>query len=299
MVCCFSSTQKSPGDSAVSWRLSSGATSFRRHIELGAVFGCAGDDQRRARLVDQDRVDLVDDGVVEAALEAVLPRHRHVVAQVVETELVVGAVDDVARVGVVLGRVRHRGEDHADRQAEEAVDAPHPLGVAAGEVVVHRDDVDAAPAERVQVRRQRRDQGLALAGAHLGDLAVVQHHAADQLHVEVAHVQHPLARLADHGECLRQELFERGALGFALGRFVLRRGGAFGHLRAERDGALREFGVGELRDLRLQRVDALDRSRILLHQPIIAAAEDGLEDLLDHWGWGVRQAGKIPSLTLG
>ena len=38
------------------------------HVQLGVVLGLAADDQRRARLVDQDRVDLVDDRVVEAAL---------------------------------------------------------------------------------------------------------------------------------------------------------------------------------------------------------------------------------------
>ena len=32
------------------------------------VLGLAADDERRARLVDEDRVDLVDDGVVELAL---------------------------------------------------------------------------------------------------------------------------------------------------------------------------------------------------------------------------------------
>ena len=31
------------------------------HVELGLVVGRAGDDQRRARFVDQDRIDLVDD----------------------------------------------------------------------------------------------------------------------------------------------------------------------------------------------------------------------------------------------
>ena len=44
------------------------------HVQVGVVLGLAGDDQRRARLVDQDRVDLVDDGVVEAALHAVAAR---------------------------------------------------------------------------------------------------------------------------------------------------------------------------------------------------------------------------------
>jgi hypothetical protein len=64
----------------------------------------AGDDQRRARLVDQDRVDLVDDRVVEAALDALLGAEGHVVAQVVEAELVVGPVGDVGGVGLAARR---------------------------------------------------------------------------------------------------------------------------------------------------------------------------------------------------
>ena len=76
-------------------------------IDVGAVVGLARDDERRTRLVDQDRVDLVDDRVVEPALEPLVDPHRHVVAQVVETELVVGAVGDVGGVGGVLLLVRH------------------------------------------------------------------------------------------------------------------------------------------------------------------------------------------------
>ena len=72
-------------------------------VEVGRLLGGAGDDQRRARLVDQDVVDLVDDRVCVLALDAVLQRGRHVVAQVVEAELRVGAVDDVAGVGLAGG----------------------------------------------------------------------------------------------------------------------------------------------------------------------------------------------------
>ena len=93
----------------------------------------------------------------------------------------------------------------------------HPLRVAAGEVVVHRDDVDALAVERVQVGGQRRDERLALAGLHLGDLALVQHDAADELHVEVPHVQHAAAGLADDGEGLGQQVVERLAVGERAG----------------------------------------------------------------------------------
>ena len=96
------------------------------------------------------------------------------------------------------------------------MDAPHPLRVALREVVVHRHHVHALALERVQVRRQGRHQRLALAGAHLRDLALVQGDAAHELHVVVAHLQDAPAGLADDGEGLGQELFEPGALIQAL-----------------------------------------------------------------------------------
>ena len=66
-------------------------------VQLGGVGDAAADDERGAGLVDEDRVDLVDDRVVVAALHLVVERRRHVVAEVVEAELVVRAVGDVGR----------------------------------------------------------------------------------------------------------------------------------------------------------------------------------------------------------
>ena len=140
----------------------------------------------------------------------------HVVAQVVEAELVVGRVGDVGVVGDATLVGTHLRQDHADGQAEELVDPAHPLGVVLGQVVVDRDDVDALAGERVEVRRQRRDQGLALTGLHLGDVAEVQCGATHDLDVEVALAEHPLGRLADGRERLRHDVVERLALLEAL-----------------------------------------------------------------------------------
>ena len=114
--------------------------------------------------------------------------------------------------------------DDADCHTEKPVDAAHPLGVATGEVVVDGDDVDALAFERVEIGGERRDERLALAGLHLRDLAPVQHRAADELHVEVPHVQHAPACLADDGKCFGQQVVERLALSEA--RPELRRLGA-------------------------------------------------------------------------
>ena len=194
------------------------ARAWRSGRRVGGLLGGAGDDQRGAGLVDEDVVDLVDDrevvggerlallGEAPAVLDLLLEADRHVVAQVVEAELGVGAVGDVGGVGVALLLVGLHVLQHADGKAEGGVDRAHPLGVAAGEVVVDGDDVDALAGERVEDDGERAGQRLALAGLHLGDRAGVQHHAADHLDVEVAHAHVAARDLAHQGERLGQQV---------------------------------------------------------------------------------------------
>ncbi len=94
-------------------------------------------------------------------------------------------------------------------QAEGAVDAAHPLGVAAGQEVVDGDDVDAAPAQRVQEGGHGGGQRLALAGLHLGYPAAVHGGGAEHLHVEVALPEPALGGLAHQGVGLRLDVFQR------------------------------------------------------------------------------------------
>ena len=147
------------------------------------------DDERRAGVVDKHRVDLVDDGEVVLALHEVLGRRCHVVAQVVEAVLVVRTEGDVGQVGLAarLG-VGLRVVDAGDRQSVELVHRAHPLGVTLGQVVIHRDHVHALAGQGVEEHGQRGDERLALTRGHLGDLALVEHDAAEELHVVVDHV---------------------------------------------------------------------------------------------------------------
>ena len=240
-------------------------------VHVDVVVGLAGDDQRRARLVDQDRVDLVDDRVVEAALHALRRREHHVVAQVVEAEFVVGAVGDVGVVRDLLVGVVHLRQVDADGQAEELVDAPHPVGIALRQVVVDGDDVHALAGQRIEVGRQRGDQRLAFAGAHFGDLAVVQRHAAHQLHVEVAHRQRALAGLAHHGKGLGQHGVQLLAVGDA--RLAARRSCP---CSASSDSAAIAGSSALI---------SPDHLSVLLEQALVTAAEDAGEDVRDHLGW--------------
>ena len=104
-------------------------------VEVGGLVALAGDDERGARLVYEDGVHLVHDGEGVAALDHLLLVDGHVVAQVVEAHLIVGAVGDVGGVGGAA-LVGGKAVDYeADAKAEEAVDLAHPLAVALGEVV--------------------------------------------------------------------------------------------------------------------------------------------------------------------
>jgi hypothetical protein len=47
--------------------------------------------------------------------------------------------------------------------------------------------VHSLAGERVQIHGQGRDKSLPFTGLHFGDISFMQHHAADQLHVEMAH----------------------------------------------------------------------------------------------------------------
>jgi hypothetical protein len=269
-------------------------------VELGGFLGRAGDDERRARLVDEDRVDLVDDGVVQLALHQLLEREPHVVAQVVEAEFVVGAVRDVAQVGgaPVDGAQRRHADvgrgvrgivaerrfvlDDAHRQSERVVERPHPLRVALGEVVVDGHDVHALARQRVEVRGQRRHERLALARRHLGDDALVQHHAADQLHVEVTHPEGPARGFAADRKGLGQDVFDLGAVGDALAELV-------------RLGAKR--GVVEGVHGGLERVDLGHHRHHPLDVALVLGAEDPLEDRVDHRSAIIRP-GLVPPAHL-
>ena len=61
------------------------------------------------------------------------------------------------------------------------------------------------PGNGVQIAGQSGDERLALAGLHLGNLPVIQGHAADELHVEVPQAQRAHRRLAHGRERLGQQ----------------------------------------------------------------------------------------------
>ena len=192
------------------------------------------------------------------ALNARREIELHVVAQVVETEFVVRAVSDVGGICGLPLEIIHVVLDNADFQTKEAIDLSHPLCVARSQIIVHRHDVNAAPGQRIQVNRQCGNQRLTFAGAHLGNLALVQHETADHLHIEVPHAGRAFARFTHDRKRLRQDFIQNLLFGGFAMVFVTRVFDGVGDLRFEKGGLLAELLVGKLLDLGLERADLFD-----------------------------------------
>ena len=92
------------------------------------------------------------------------------------------------------------------------VHGARPLGVALCEVVVDRHEVHAGPRQRVEEERLRGDERLALAGLHLGDVALVEDDAAHHLHLEELDLAVAAEGLADRRVRLEEQLLERLAV---------------------------------------------------------------------------------------
>ena len=123
--------------------------------------------------------------------------------------------------------------------------------------------------EAVEIEREARDERLALAGLHLGDVALVEDDPAHQLDVEHPLVRRALARLADGGERVEDELVEALAVLEPL---------------PERGREALQLRVGELLVLRLEGRDVGGLLLEPLDAPALADAQDLLHasELLRH-----------------
>src|SRR3546814_19941283 len=100
-------------------------------------------------------IDIVNDGEIEGALHHLPALIFHIVAQIIEAKFVIGRISDVGGISLsplILAQVRH---DHAGGKPKEAIDPPHPVTVATGEIIVHRPEESRVGKECVSTCRSR------------------------------------------------------------------------------------------------------------------------------------------------
>ena len=130
---------------------------------------------------------------------------HHIIAQVIEAKFVVGSIGYISRVCALLVPMFHLGKDDAHADVEKPIDTPHPFGIALREVIVHGNQMNSLAGQRVEISRQGSHQRLAFTRTHLGNLTLMQRHATDELHVEMAHSQNTFACLPHNRERIWQK----------------------------------------------------------------------------------------------
>ena len=147
--------------------------------------------------------------------------------------------------------------------AEHVVDRLHPERVAPGEIVVDGDEVHPRPPSELSTTAVVAVSVLPSPVFISAIAAVVEDHAADQLHVEVAHSHRPLAGLAHEREAFGQQIVE-----------------ALTALRAlpEGVGAGAQLLVIVMLELGLERVDQTDTLLVAFELLCLAQAKRSVQE---------------------
>ena len=130
------------------------------------VFRLTTDDEGGARLVNQNRIDLVHNSVIKATLNAISGLVDHVVSQVIKAEFVIGAVGDIRLISSLFIFALHVRKVDANRQTQKVVKLSHPLRITIGQVIIYRHDMNTLARQGVEIHRQRRSERFTLARSH-------------------------------------------------------------------------------------------------------------------------------------
>ena len=169
-------------------------------------------DERRPRLVDQNRVNLVDNRIMMTPLHILRQLILHIIAQIIETKLVIRTIRNVAKIRrttLVVVQVR---QYLPYRKTQKLVNLTHPIRVTARQIIVHRHQMRTLALQRIQIHRTSRHERLPLARLHLRYHPTMKHDPTDELHIVMAHVQHATTRLSHRRKRLRQQLIQRRPL---------------------------------------------------------------------------------------
>ena len=172
---------------------------------------------------------------------------------------------------------------------------PHPFGVAAGEVVIDRDELAITARERVQVKGQGGDEGFPFAGRHFRNLLLVEGDAADELDVEMHHLP-GLFMVADDGGRTAEAAGRVLDDGKGFGEEGVE-GLAFGEAGLELGGLAFDGVVGQALVLQFVGVDLFDQRGALAEESPVMAASEKFEDTEKH-GSGCRLGIEKPSQSL-
>jgi hypothetical protein len=184
-------------------------------------------------------------------------------------------------------------------------DGAHPARITAGEIIVNGDKMNAVTCQGVEIDGQRGDQRLAFTGTHLGDAALVEDNAADELHIVMTLPDGALGGFADGSEGFGEEFIQY--FPFHLVTFL----GLLNPFRlgvqpfAELVRLEAQLIIGQFLKVRFQGVDLRHKFGGFLDLFFIGVAPEGFDKFLEHgfnlsgvdYSMGLLEAGKKSGIS--
>ena len=177
-------------------------------IKLGGLAALSGNDQRCTCLVDQDRVNLIDDTVVQISLYQLLFVDNHVVTKVIKSQFVVGYICDIASVCCTALFWLHVIQNDTYCQAEELMNLTHPLSISLCQVVVDCYNVNTFAFQSIQVCRKCGNKGLTFTSLHLCDTSLMKNNTTDDLYPVMLHTKNSFGTFTYNCKCLRKKVIQ-------------------------------------------------------------------------------------------
>ena len=114
---------------------------------------------------------------------------RHVIPQVIESELIIRPESNIRHIRfTTLRRIRLMSVDTIHRKTVEHIQRSHPFRVTFCQIVIYGHHVYPPARKGIQEYRQGRYQSFTFSGRHLGNLSLVQYRTTDQLYIVVHHI---------------------------------------------------------------------------------------------------------------
>ena len=156
--------------------------------------------------IDKNRVNLIDQGIVQWTLYHVFLTNNHVITKIVETYLWVGWVSDVTIISFTFFSWWFGWKVNPYWQTKPTIKLTHFSRITLWKVFVNGDNVYTFTWNSIQVDRHCRSKGFPFPCTHLRYVTMVKHNTTHNLHTIWEKSKDTFRSLTNNRKCLRQEL---------------------------------------------------------------------------------------------
>src|SRR5690606_2088544 len=132
-------------------------------------------------IINQHRIDLIDNGIVVFSLNQIFRRMSHVISQVIKTKLVIGSVSNIGFVGFAsLRRIGLMIVNAIYGKSVEFEKWCFPGTIPFCQIVVYGNQMHTIPGKGIQIQRKCSYEGFSFSSLHFCNFTLVQNRSTNE-----------------------------------------------------------------------------------------------------------------------